>query len=1135
MGAQASIDLVVNEAGAVNGLTRFQQRAMAAFQGPRQQAQSLDEQIKKLSTSIDSLAASGIRAGGAQAEGHDTANRHALTNLDTVRLLRDDLGVRIPRAMEKLISSTKAFQVVASAAFSGLALVGTLELVGAIGDKLSEWGHYLLGDTKAMQDLHKEIVAANNERLSNPQNSAVAESSRVALQNQIKALQAKKDMSEIDKELDSAIYKDSNLSATDKERMERWTPADEEALMTAQKTYDQLLVNDAKRRNDMHKDDVRQERETTEIALDGIRKVAQARANAHAEIYDKVHGTNGAEKSLTPDEGKQQDALIDAKYGAEMVVEQRKYADEVRQAWEASFESRLVGEERAYQETVDRVKEFEIKARRNGRTTGDGQTLNADALGEEQAMWIKYNDEKAQRLKQFTDETIQMTAQANIAQSEGTARLLVEETSALNQLDRERQESGRKASEYDQMYADRSAAIRAKTSADINRSLKEYSESERSLYDQMASSSSRGYTKIGAEEKQKDDQALKEYEKMTNGMDLLDGRRQAAYATYQMKLADIHSDSTSQIADLHRRNTDDTADLEGQAGGVRSGARGKGLNTIFSQEQQQTAKINAEYQKRLTAMKEAEEQGVLTHEEAIQRKQAIDDLYNSQIQQQQNELRDKLAGSIEQGFKDPFGTIRKEMQHEMAQMIADWVMQLDVFKRVLGGTFAGTVSGAGAAGRGTGGLFTGAAGGSSFGGSPVGMLTRALGMRSSSTTAAPASSPGSRQFSGSSSTSAPSDFLGVGMGLGLGSSSPSPLGMVSDLSSLTRTGAGAYDALRNTASSAGVSSPADASVIGAVTDGGSVAGQASKQTSALASDSSASAGASAALGFVAAGAGAYSGFMGVEKAYESGNSGGVLSGAMSGAGMGASIGSLFGPEGALIGGGVGAAAGAIAGIVGDVTGEGGRLSGAKYYKQTTLPAMEKAEQDYLRGNGDSSQALGAVDSAGQQGFSYIAQKFGSSAADWVMQQYISKERDFLDGEIRQMAAGGRDYMSRAAVQYHTGGLIDDFGDLAVNSQEGYIKALRGEIMANPTAAANHGPMIHAMNAGASAADVVGMYLNQGAKGTSSAPASGVTHNHTYNISTMDAGGVKSWLNNGGTDLIVDGINRRNANYSGDSN
>jgi hypothetical protein len=1174
MAAQATVSLVVDESGTVAGLTRFQQRAMASFKGPRAEALALNEQIARLAVSIDGLAASGKKAGDAQAAGHDKANAHALTNLDTVRLLRDDLGVRIPRAMEKLISQTAAFQAIASTAFSAFALVGVLELVGTIGGKIGDWAHYLMGDTKALQDFRKELVAANDEARVNTPNSFVAMKSLADYNKEIADLERRQKavhtpfVSAIAETLTS--HTDIRSGEQDVER-NAFTGDDEAILQKDYAERKQLQMNDSQRRKQINADDLKQQREISEIGLENIRKVEQARKNAHAAIFDRVHGTNDVTPDLAPDQGKREDALIDQKAAAERLALETETQREIRRMRAETAAIGLKGEK-------------EINAQ--GAAEIAGLSTKDAAYGAKKLEIERQTAAKIEALrKDAADKTHDMNEQAVLAGLTGNARVLEEERHSNYETNRLASES--LITEEDAQNRRADAHIIA--DAQIRKSLEDYAKAERQMRDSLDVSGSKGYNHIGAENTRMQDDALDRYKKQVDGMDETDERRTQAYATYQADLRAIAAKTENDIKDLHQRNLDETANLEDQAASVRSGAQKEGLFGLFAQEQDQTRRITAEYEKRERHLQESLKDGVLSHQEAAQQQAALDDLRNAQMEEQQRGLRDKLASSIEQGFKDPFGSIQNEMKHEMATIIADWIMQLSVFKRFFGSSMSGTLSG-------------GQGGGQSQ--APGGLLGALMQRHGTSHAARQGTSsdvsPASEHAAAVSSVSSIGGVTGpsgtieqaliapgvsstntgsgistsdtVGVGGVVGSSMLSGASSIADTGlSLARAmhaarglragGGSAADALNSGANQTrisnsyatadngedggfagyltGDSDPTTSNPFGSDLSGTQDVNSAAASQVQTANQDIAAAGVDNGLstGMTVAGAamGAYGGAKGVISSFESGKASGILTGAESGAELGGSIGMLAGPLGAAIGAGVGALGGAAVGLVGWATGEGGRIGGAKYFKDTMRPEMEQVETTYMSGGGgDALSAISQLNSTSAQGYLYLAKQFGYDAAAWVKTAYIDKERNKVTSDINRLALGGRDYTARSAAEFHDGGVITGFGDWGTSSNEGMIHALLDETVMNRQASVTHGPVLGAMNSGASPAEIAGMYLERSAAAGGAAAATQY-HQHDHTLNAIDAASFEQFLKRrGGMDAIARATTKRNTQQGGDS-
>ena len=216
-----------------------------------------------------------------------------------------------------------------------------------------------------------------------------------------------------------------------------------------------------------------------------------------------------------------------------------------------------------------------------------------------------------------------------------------------------------------------------------------------------------------------------------------------------------------------------------------------------------------------------------------------------------------------------------------------------------------------------------------------------------------------------------------------------------------------------------------------------------------------------------------------------------------------------------------------------VTGESGKLGARDYYRNTLFPAIESermattteatSRRLSLRSTAPPRMACGTCSCTTAR-----------TAANWVNANYLNKERLLAVNQIENQAKGGQIYTQMQAAQFHGGGRINGFGSLATSSTEGFIHAMMDETVMNPSASSTHGSVLNAMNGGASASDVAGMYLaasSRGGGGGSSSVKSGDTHN--WSVSAMDAKSFSSFLKNGGAQQIVKHTNGFASQYAGD--
>ena len=191
--------------------------------------------------------------------------------------------------------------------------------------------------------------------------------------------------------------------------------------------------------------------------------------------------------------------------------------------------------------------------------------------------------------------------------------------------------------------------------------------------------------------------------------------------------------------------------------------------------------------------------------------------------------------------------------------------------------------------------------------------------------------------------------------------------------------------------------------------------------------------------------------------------GGLLGGAMGGMEAGAAIGSIIPGLGTVVGGAIGAIAGGLGGLFAGIFGDKGRGKARDLDSNTIQPTLAKDMQDYEAGrsgyNTLSSELNSMLISAQNQ-----TQQLGSGARSYFNSN-IQPEIQAVLSSLQKQERGGRSQITMSAAQYHSGGWTGDFGDMATSGNEGFIHAMANEFVVNPMAAAAHAPILQAMNSG----------------------------------------------------------------------
>ena len=730
----------------------------------------------------------------------------------------------------------------------------------------------------------------------------------------------------------------------------------------------------------------------------------------------------------------------------------------------------------------------------------------------------------------------------------------------------------------------------AQAIADINRRFDENEDSERKRQaderqrdvdsyvaaaqkgaSESALAATHGYEHISLQAQQAADEANAEYERQTQVVGLTLDQQSALYAAHQQQLTDIQAKAQAERDQLAQRGD---AIVAATAAGADShigrgrGGRGMGfaamaqqhaeaMQRIQEQEKAKDDKLEQQYNAGELRWDQLQQAEVNTHREAME-----------EMAQQNEQQRDQLAGTLQSAFTDPQKFIEQESQKMMFRIIADWVMQLHMFKSLAGHTMSGVGPGAPTGG----GLFSnlhaardGGGGGVSAStasywgadhtgaGSPVG--ASAVGAPRVAMSVAPSGAGvGSVGVGGGSSAGFTSSGYGGSAFTGAGSvGAPAPstssTGSIAGYGSMAQSGYADFKSLMpgiqalrapGAPNMPGATDAITMNADGTTSIGSHEAGadainsQADVDTATSGLGGAASHTGSTALGVAGAATASYGAGNEIWGGLQQGGAKSYMGNALAGAGAGASIGMLFGPVGALIGAGIGAAVGLGASAIGSIFHVAGHSKARKYFHDQLDPEIQHDVADFRTGGGDFQTAISGINKTASEGMIYAQKNFGNEAASYMMNTYLAKDVTTAVGEISRLAKAGMAGLKTSAAQFHDGGSITGFGSFATSSTEGFIHAMLGETVMNRNASTNplHAPALAGINSGADAATLAAHYLSKmtggGGAGT---PAGGDTHHH-WDVTTLDAKSFRDMLRDGGAEAISGELNYYTGQYSG---
>src|SRR5579884_283256 len=163
---------------------------------------SSGEVIHRLKTAFGGLGNAGAEGGRKAGEGLKHISGHSLTALDNVRLLRDDLGIRIPRSMEKAIASSQVMMGMIGAVGKGLLAVGAIDIGLRIAQGLKKGYDAWFSAAAAVAAYQKEVEKTQQDDFGNSRSvedtrARIEEATEALRQYREEAKQARQDQSRI--------------------------------------------------------------------------------------------------------------------------------------------------------------------------------------------------------------------------------------------------------------------------------------------------------------------------------------------------------------------------------------------------------------------------------------------------------------------------------------------------------------------------------------------------------------------------------------------------------------------------------------------------------------------------------------------------------------------------------------------------------------------------------------------------------------------------------------------------------------------------------------------------------------------------------------------------------------------------
>lgn len=1092
------------------------------------------EAVQQVVAQLNAIGPAGEKAGAEAGAGLDQVGKHALSARENIRLLNDDLGLRVPRAMQAVIGQSQMLSSAIGMIGPGLIAMGGVDILMHVGE--SVYGAY-----EKFVEL-KDVIAESDAVMKSFGDDAAAAMRRASEEYErylriTKGPQAA-DQYNLDQYKVTAIHiptyqtdEFKKLPDEVKGNMEAITgesvmPKDLDQTIAKMRTYVELQEKTLATMR--------------EINSDPNAGVVPTRSGAPPEGYSQAQIT--MQERLVR-EG--HDALTD------LWADQHEYAQRVMTSQaQVSADAKQKNDEAAAKEKEKQAEITQLQtSARNSELSGIAlleaqreQALStftskyAQSRAAINAISIEYNNKEIALWNQQWEEAekVMRTAQQAADQAAHIGFGSIENThqNTLSDIDKKEADG-----------FDPGAAAKLRKAADTTAN-NEILAAQRQFEEEMQQIGTRaddaqqvGYARIAEADHNSIAKVEADWQVLADKVGKDSDAAADAWGKALMTMEDIHDNTSREMEQLHTKTMEQITKEEEQTARLSAPewqqAQMKIVDAFQDRsreveeiERQQDATLDALVKQNYMSAVTAEHAKAMLHQDTNAQIVAAYQLMNAQMQQADEETRNKLASGLQSMFSNPMQFFEKRAMDTAFELMANEM--LSTFKS------------------------SGAAGG---------MLQYLFGM-------------GPEMSTDTNPLTAMKSALGMGGHAGMGSTNPSMitfqqgsttlmsgsqalLTAATTLQSAASTlsmsggmsgfgsGAGSFGMFGSTA--AGSSSDSSAGLAGMLEtsgdplEGSLLADGSFSSLSAmpelthdplsgtLNSDgsftSSAASGTPGPLGAAMGMAGgALMAGASMEAAYKDSNPvAGMLGGAMGGMEAGAALGSIVPGLGTVVGGAIGAVVGGIGGLLAGLFGDKGRGQAEGLDTNTIQPALTKDMEDYDAGrsgyntiSGDLANMLISAQNSTSQ--------WGSGARNYFNSN-ILPEIQAVQASLQKQEIGGRGSLTLSAAQYHTGGFIDDFGDFGTNSNEGFIHAMRDEFVVKPAAAAAHAPILQAMNAGANFG-----YSNAVQPRMPASSGSGATVNLT--VQALDSKSVASWAQGGGGRALVAAINQAQRQYSG---
>lgn len=595
------------------------------------------EVLHRMSMDLTQLGEAGEKGGRRFKSGVEEANKGVTNSLDNVRLFSQELGLRMPRAMEHAMARSQMLASAVNSLGGAFLALGTIEIGAHLVQGLYGVYEKYLDVNAAQREYSKELMKSRTEDFGNTRS---IEDTRARIQSATEDIQA------MDRAMQAIQGRHwSWLTTPFEELFDRKKFS--ELMVERQKALVQLKSAGGEQQHDLTLQAI--SRDHSSAGLTGAaarqaelqRKLAENKENqAYRREQDKLQH-NLTSSNAGDAERKMQDQLARQEAAGEAAKDARAQEQETRKMEADAREAGLRGEA-VYMAQRDQMLD---ELREKMRLTELSPIMYARQVA---AVNERYDNERMKRLEEQRRETEMMQVEAALAGFRGMGKIQAQGDIDIGRI---RSDSGLDDATKDE----RVAAIKMRVNQELLEAERQYAEEANALADETADHQISAIGRIRSEAQRTIDEKRRAYEEQTKDINRSTPEGEQAYqsatASFRKETSAVTSSADRDVMDQRRQMEQETEQAEAEARSRELAAHKQQTSAIEEQYEERFRKIEEWKQRELASDKLTIAEREDIENQAGRRELAAFQDRNAEMLEAARSAREKMSGEFTSLFR----------------------------------------------------------------------------------------------------------------------------------------------------------------------------------------------------------------------------------------------------------------------------------------------------------------------------------------------------------------------------------------------------------------------------------------------------------------------------------------------------